>query len=350
MATATPSLPVANSQQVINGLLGGQEVNANPNTLQGNYWVGSDGNVYGKFAGVTGTGGSDTVNLGSSNNSALLSDLNSYGATQINNPVAQAAASNPNQGTIDQIQGQLGQLDTQQGIGLNNLQNSYQSSMNQLNQQHDLAQNQFNTSQHQNTQNYVNNRNNIITNTNAQMNALQRLLGLNGAGNSSAAYDLVPYAASQYGSQGLNQAQQTYGQNGANLQNAWDQTQLNYNNDQSNLGQQLYAGQNNLKSGIAQTRANLLSELGQLQGDTSKYTGPINDLLSQITQLSNQYANPVLNTPTLSFTPASLADYSLGPQTAATNANNPGQSDVNPTFLGMLQGQQRDPYGNLIKA
>lgn len=327
-----------------------QEVNANPNTLQGNYWVGNDGNVYGKFAGVTGAGGASTVNLGSANNSALLSDLNSYGASQIANPMATGGSTvNPNQGTIDQLNGQLGQLDTQQNIGLGNLQNSFQNSMNQLNQQHDLAQNQFNTSQQQNTQNYVNNRNNIITNTNAQMNALQRLLGLNGAGNSSAAYDLVPYAASQYGSQNLNQAQNTYGQNAANLQNAWDQTNLNYNNDQSNLGQQLYAQQNSLKSGIAQTRANLLSELGQLQGNTTKYDGNINDLLGQITQLSNQYANPVLNTPTLSFTPATLANYSLGSQTAAQNANNPGQSDTNPTFLNMLQGQQRDPYGNLVK-
>lgn len=253
-----------------------------------------------------------------------------------------------NASNISQINGQLGQLDPQQQIGLDNLQNSYNNSLNGLNQQHGIAQNQYNTQQQQNTQNYTNNRNNIITNTNAQMSALQRLLGLNGAGNSSAAYDLVPYAASQYGSQNLNQAQQTYGQNGSNLQNAWDATEASYNTNKDNLGHQLYAGQNSLKSGIAQTRANLLSELGQLQGNSAQYDPQINSLLSQITQLSNQYANPVMQTDKLSFTPATLANYSLGQQTAAHNSQNPGASEINPTFLGMLQGNQRDQFGNII--
>lgn len=260
----------------------------------------------------------------------------------------QAPVVNPNASLINQLNSQMGQLDNQQNVGLSNLQNSWQGSMNSLDQQNALAQNQYNTQNQQNTQSYLNNRNNIITNTNAQANALQRLLGINGAGNSSAAYDAVPYAASQYGSQNLNGAQTTYGNNASDLTNAWDQTEMNYGQGKDSLNQQLYAGQNGLKSSIAQTRASLLSELGQLQ-NTTQYDPQVSSLMGQITQLSNQYANPVLSAPNLSFSPSTLADYSLGQQTAAQNAPSAGQSEVNPTFLGMLSGQ-RDQYGNLVQA
>ncbi|HEX4774762.1 MAG TPA: hypothetical protein VH234_04565 [Candidatus Saccharimonadales bacterium] len=263
--------------------------------------------------------------------------------------VTGVSTANPNQAIIDQLNGQLGQLDNQQNIGLGNIQNSYQNSQNQLNQQNSLAQNQFNTQNQQNTQGYLNNRNNIITNTNAQANALQRLLGINGAGNSSAAYEQAPYAAAMYGSQNLNNAQQTYGNNASDLNNNWQQTESTYKNDLSNLDQQLYGQQNGLKSSIAQTRANILSQLSAAQNGTTQYDPQINSLLGQITQLSNQYANPVLAAPNLSYTPSSLANYSLGPQTAGKNAPSAGQSDVNPTFLSLL-GQQRDQFGNLMQA
>lgn len=252
-----------------------------------------------------------------------------------------------NSGVIDQLNGQLGQLDQQQGVGLNNLQNSYQTSLNSLDQQNQLAGNQYNTQKQQNTQSYLNNRNNIIANTNSQANALQRLLGINGAGNSSAAYEQAPYAAGLQGTQNLNQAQTTYGNNGANLQNAYDQTEQQYGTGKDNLNQQLYAGQNSLKSSIAQTRANILSQLATAQNSPTAYTGQINDLLNQITQLGSQYANPVLSAPNLSYNPATLANYSLGAQSSGNSAANPGTSDVNPTFLGLL-GQQRDQYGNLV--
>lgn len=87
MATAAAPTP----QQVVNALGGGQELNAAPTTLNGgDFWVGTDGNVYVKSAGVQGTNGAAADNLGKSN-PALLTDLKSYGATSINDPVAPAA-------------------------------------------------------------------------------------------------------------------------------------------------------------------------------------------------------------------------------------------------------------------
>lgn len=72
-------------QQIVNALSNNQEVNAAPGSLQGNYWLGGDGNVYVKAAGVTGQNGADTANLGA-NTPALTANLRAYGATEVSNP------------------------------------------------------------------------------------------------------------------------------------------------------------------------------------------------------------------------------------------------------------------------
>jgi hypothetical protein len=81
---ATVAVPTA--QDVVNALAGGQEVNAPPTALKGgDYWVGTNGQVYVKAAGVQGANGAAAADLGNSN-PALLTDLKTYGATSINDP------------------------------------------------------------------------------------------------------------------------------------------------------------------------------------------------------------------------------------------------------------------------
>lgn len=81
MATVTP-------QAVVNALAGGQEMNAAPTILKGgDFWVGNDGNVYVKAGGVQGANGAPVDQVGK-NNPALLTDLKTYGATQIADPNA----------------------------------------------------------------------------------------------------------------------------------------------------------------------------------------------------------------------------------------------------------------------
>lgn len=83
---ATVAVPTA--QAVVNALAGGQELNAPPTSLNGgNFWVGQDGNVYVKSAGVQGANGAPVDQIGK-NNPALLTDLKSYGASQIADPNA----------------------------------------------------------------------------------------------------------------------------------------------------------------------------------------------------------------------------------------------------------------------
>lgn len=242
-----------------------------------------------------------------------------------------------------QLQTQLNQLDPQQNIGLQNIGNSYNLSANRLDQQNAEAHRNYDTQVAQNGQNYASTRNGINSNMFATNNSLQRLLGLNGSGYSSAAFEQVPYAVALQGSQNLNQAQQTYAKNGSSLDTSWQDTQRSYKNSFDDLNNQRYQQENGLKSSIAQTRANLLSQLQSADGSTA-HQGQINDLLSQITNYGNQYASPVIRTADLSFAAPNLGDYTLGQNPNIQN-NVGGTSDVSPSFLNVLT-QKRDAFGN----
>lgn len=281
-------------------------------------------------------------------------------------PKQQAAATgDPNTAAYyddigNQLQGQLGQLDPQQGIGLQNIANSYNLSGNRLREGQAVAQRNYDTSRNQNIQGYANNRSAITNNTASTNAALQRLLGINGSGYSSAAFEQAPYAAALQGTQQLGQAQQTYGNNQSALDTNWQDTQRGYSNAFSDLDRQKYQQENALRSSIAQTRASLLDKIAQASTNSglargenyaqaaagrAPYQQQIDSLLSQITQLGSQYANPVLQEQNVSYAAPDLGQYTLGRQAAPTTGG--AQGTVDPTFLSLLT-QDRDRYGNLI--
>jgi hypothetical protein len=263
---------------------------------------------------------------------------------------------------IDNLNGQNGRLDSQLNSGLQNYQDSFNRSTNRLNEQNALAQRDYNVQTDTNNSQYGRNRSSIIGQTSNRANALQRLLGLAGAGNSSAATEQAPYAAGLQGTQQLTDAQTSYGTNARNLDMNWDKTKTAYKNNQEDLAQQLYSGQNSLRSSINSTRASLL---GQIQGlaqqrDMSKgasytqarnnqgaYQAQINSLLDSIAGLGRQYANPVVSTGDIKFDVPSLSQYNLKSGTAPISQSNPGTSSVDPVFAPLLN-QQRDQFGNLI--
>lgn len=266
-----------------------------------------------------------------------------------------------------QLQGQMGQLDTQQQVGLGNIGNSYNQQANRLADSQGQAQRNYQLQGQQNTQNFSSARNNAMVQTNHQANALQRLLGMNGAGNSSAAYEQAPYAAALAGSQLVNGAQKTYGQNQQSLDTNWQDTTKKFKNSQDDLNNQRYQQENGLRSSIDQNRASLLQQIAQANMNHDMALGSdyqtaaanqsgnrqqVNDLLSQITQLGNQYQNPILKAQDVTYQAPSLSQYNIGDIAAPQQSGaQQGTSDVSPTFLSLLSNnQKRDAYGNLITA
>jgi hypothetical protein len=269
------------------------------------------------------------------------------------------------QDQINQLNGQLPNLDNQLNVGLGNLNNSYNQSANRLDQNKAAGQRDYTTQTTQNEQSYGRNRSNIIQNTGNQTQALQRLLGIAGAGNSSAAYEQAPYAAGLQGTQQLSDAQSAYGNNGIHLDTAWQDTLRQYNNAFEDLNNDKYSKENALRSGIDQSRASLLGQIGQANANKSlasggsyaqaiaaqtPYRDQVNSLLNSITQLGQQYANPVLRTDNVAYSAPTLAEYLLNNGTrAVAQSSNPGTSAVDPTFAPLLN-QQRDEFGNIIQS
>ncbi len=257
---------------------------------------------------------------------------------------------------IRQLQAQEGRLGQTEQVGLGNIGNAYNLGRNRLDEQKGIAQRNFNTQTGLNTQSYLGARNGIKQNTRATANALQRLLGINGAGNSSAALEQAPYAAGLQGSTQLNGAQQTFSNNTNTLNTGWEDTERSYKNNTFDLDQQKYSQENSLRSSIAQTRAGILDRLGETsaqkalasgagygaaQAQRDSYQSRVNSLLDQITGLGNQYQNPVLKTGDVNFKSNPLDAFSLG-NMAQINNQGGARANMNPGFLNLVNPQEEE--------
>jgi hypothetical protein len=260
----------------------------------------------------------------------------------------------------NQLNGQMGQLDGQQNVGQSNIDNAYREQQNSVYDQYGRAKRNYDIKTQDNTQSYSNNRNSIQTGVRAQSNALQRLLGMAGSGNSSAAREQAPYAAALQGSQQLSGAQQTYGKNGQSLDIAWGDTTASKDKNLKDLDAQKYRQENALKSTVASSRASILEKLANTRIQKSMAGGAdyktaaagqqgarnqVNSLLAQITGLGNQYQNSVQATGPVDFKAGPLSEYQLGRRATPQMQQGGAESNIDPAFLGLLTGQKRDRNG-----
>ncbi len=262
--------------------LGGTGLNTvvNP-TLQGaagavaggNYGVTTDPNYGGTVAGASTTGtGAYGTGTSSTNSPTQLAILNSQ---------------------LDQVNGGLGRLDNQTNIGRGNLLNSYNSNLKQLLDGKTNFQNEAANQRTQIGQDYNSGVNQVNNGVHTQNTNLQRLLGAHGAGNSSAAQILAPYAAAQQGNQQLQGLDTGFGRNNQSLDNSLSDYNTQYDNSTGDLKNQFDNGNNSLTAKADTTRASLLGSKGQIEqyingGGVNPYTGDINSLLGQADSLGAQ--------------------------------------------------------------
>lgn len=307
----------------------------------------------------TDTSGGDGGGGAAPNNSGVYT-----GGGSGTDPLAAARAQygDPSQydAQIQAYNGQIGGLQGQEAVGLQNNANGYQLEHNRLGDEQAGSEKQYNTGIQQNTQTYQNNRTKTLNASRSNAQALQRLLGINGAGNSSAAYEQAPYAAALQGSQDIGEAQQTFGMNAQNLDTGWQDTQRKYKNAFDDLSTQKFQGDNSVKSNIAQSRADLLDKIatasvnrnlangqtgGQAQAGRNQYQPEIDSLLQQITSLGKGYANPVIAAKSVDATPVQLSDYAQGRRLVAQNQPAAGNGDIASNFLPFLAQKRDDLYG-----
>lgn len=287
-----------------------------------------------------------------------------YGSGQRAGSAADVQASQNTQAQyndlISQLQSQTGQLDNQQNIGLGNIGNSYNLGVNRLGEQEAAGRRDIGLQKQNNTNAYSQNRTGVLSGARSGMSALQRLLGMAGAGNSSAALQAAPYAVGFESSKLLRGAQNVYGQNAQGIDIREQDFNRNIGNTREDLGRQKFQQENSLKSSIAEKRASLLDRIASataqrdMAGGADYQTamnniggmrGQVTDLLSQITALGNQYANPVLQAGNVAYEAPDLGQYT-GPLTNGISQG-PGQGNVDPIFNPIFN-RERDQFGRMV--
>jgi hypothetical protein len=245
----------------------------------------------------------------------------------------------------------LGLLDQQQNIGFGNIGSSYNSALSTLLGSKNAAQGQYDTTRTRAQQDNLDARSQIDASVGRNANALQRLLGSRGAGNSSAAQVAAPYAAALQGTQQRMGVEKDYSRNMQDLDTNYNTFNTQWGQSKDDLDQKRFQQDQALKADVATKRSTLLNSLATLnaqktaaRGGSSAsalasaqpYLNQVNDLQGQITNLGQQYANPIaVNAP--QYTAPELAQYQYDTALNADPGNTSALTDtISPNFAALV--------------
>lgn len=166
------------------------------------------------------------------------------------------------------VDDQLGRLDGQQNVGMSNILGAYNSAFQTLTNQRDTTRRNYQIQTDQTQQDNVKAKASIDEGVRTNITALSRLLGGKGAGNSSAATILAPYAAGVQGNAQRSDVQDAYGRNMGSIDLAKKDAEDQFETSFGQLGADRGNQENALRAKIADTRAQLLAAKGDpaLQG------------------------------------------------------------------------------------
>jgi len=227
----------------------------------------------------------------------------------------------------------LGRLPGQLSTGIANLLQSYNRGIGQIGTDRNTAQSQYDTTKLRSEGDYLNSRSGIRQESGNLYNSIQRLLGSAGAGRSTAASILAPFAVGREAASRFGQVQDAFGQNQAGLQTSLDTTMRGLTDAEKQLEEDRRNKERELRGGVEQNKANLTDRLSTLRLQRQQMKGGslkdaksmlgssenrINEILANIDKLSANYANPQLNVARQAFKAPNLAKYDYsrftGPQ------------------------------------
>lgn len=216
---------------------------------------------------------------------------------------------------------QLARLGKQRETGNENINNSYNSAYNRLVGDKETTNRDYTTKRTQTTEDNITAKGNIDTSVRNRNTGLQRLLGSRGAGNSSAAQILAPYAAAREGSQQRTQVSQAFGRNMQGLDTAWGDYEKDWNTSAGDLKAQrdaerekLVSGLSETEAGLQETKSNAAVQRAQAQGQNyqearqarAPYLARIQKLINRIDSLG---ATPTFTPKAAAYKAPELASY-----------------------------------------
>ena len=256
---------------------------------------------------------------------------------------------------INQANSAIGRLGTQEQVGNENINNSFNDNLNKLLGVKSVAQRDYDTNKTQSTQDNMKAKSSIDYSVGRQANGLQRLLGSRGSGNSSAARVAAPYAAALQGTQQRSQVQDAFGRNMQSLDTNWQDFSRGWDTSREDLDRQKFQNQNSLKSDVATKRASLLSTLANLNsqrsaaigGDASAsvaaaqpFLNQVNDAYGQIDQLGRQYQGQI-NVQSPNYAAPELQQYNYDRPNGPQLGNASAMTDTVLPYLSVLMRNRK---------
>jgi hypothetical protein len=277
------------------------------------------------------------------------------GSTATANPAAGAMYDQQAQS----YEAQLANLDPALAQTLSDISSGYNKAVTGQNQAFSDATQNYNTTKANDQSNEQTLLDNISTQTRNAGNSIQRLLGMAGSGNSSAAQVAAPYYVNREGANANKQAETTFGQNQQALDTSFNRATRDNQTALDNLAQQQFASQQQARQSNANDRASLLQNIigalgnkgnalaetgAQVSGELAPWVGQLNNAVQSAAGFTGKYQAPVFQTNPQVYQAPSLASYWSGvntPQTQAALPNPNAGQNVQSAQAGVVQAPKQ---------
>jgi hypothetical protein len=266
------------------------------------------------------------------------------------------------QDAVDQANFALSRLGTQRENALANIASSFGNYRTSLQNDFNRNQGSYNTNRTQTITDQEKAKGRIDTQVRTRGNALQRLLGSAGAGDSQAALELAPYAAARTGTQLRAQVNDQYARNLSGLDQSWSQYNTDYTNEVSSLADQENTKRNqtladfltqeasakdNLSRGQAAVRYAQSGDAAAARALRNAALPQIYQLLQQIDGLGKQPVTPTVND--ISYDAPQLSDYTTSNMQDVAGIDGAMADNVDPVYqnwLRRLQDEDQTFFGH----
>jgi hypothetical protein len=246
---------------------------------------------------------------------------------------------------LDNLNSLLGRTQTGLDQGLSTLNNSYQSNVNQQQNQENQALQDYGDKRIQTNKDKLGAYNTINQNANNGYRSLAQLIGRSAGSGSSAFQDLLPDVVGKDTSSKRGDANLTYANNLGNIDNAQKKTELSFQGILSDLANQRAAQEQQLRTGVESQRQNILGQQQSLQAQQGNAAGAralqpaIENSRNAVESFFNQFQ------PTITAQQAAIAAPDLSQYTtdrSVVNAQNQGISDPTNPYADILRKKLQD--------
>lgn len=237
-------------------------------------------------------------------------------------------------GSLNRI---LGNIGTQEAQGVERINDSYNKAMGRANEDQSRVLRDYGIQEDTTKKGKVNALDAVDSSARNTYNSLQRILGLSGAGVSSASNELAPWAVSKEATGKRTGVVDTFGANLGALARAKDDAQAQFGRITADLGEQRGSKEEDFRRGIEQNRQGVNEQLGdaamkrkmatgstytQARDARAPFQSAVQNSQNTLNELFNRYSNTNYNVGAINAQKPDLSAYNVDPMSIGSQTGN----------------------------